>query len=528
MSCESDDSEYDTANSDMDEDDLLQSDAINAKESVSIRNLTSEDIEVIDRLLELSDKISLVFLLYNNAHTGLQQIILLLQNAQINVVEDWYRHEKKRNDKWNEKLLEALTIIQNYAVLRELGFKKIDMASRYLPLRAEVCLQVDRIRKHCFRVCEDFKRTRTKLFLDYLEDDVENLKCMPQNEKEMYSMDYLEMYFLFLEGEKYISANNIKNLANILKKMDLLNLHDKFISLHETISKERSSIPQRSANYNVDRIPGEFLRSPSCSKEMEEVNENEENQAENADDIYEIDPELPGILLIINNERFYTDYREEIKHRLPNTHGILENRNGSEEDKRKLQETFKKLKFHIEIKENLTDTKIIEELKMIVNNFVYSCLFVAILTHGDQGIVYGANSVSIEVTEIQRLICDNRLRGKPKVLLLQSCQGNDCQKINDDDYATDGPKKFVPPKTTDLLTFRATIPGYSAVRHITRGTWFIQEFCKAMEEYSNYHVHDICTKVIAKVSNKLWGEKCMVPLIEHTFTKRLYLKIGNK
>lgn len=57
---------------------------------------------------------------------------------------------------------------------------------------------------------------------------------------------------------------------------------------------------------------------------------------------------------------------------------------------------------------------------------------------------------------------------------------------DDDEYEIDGPKKFSPPKTTDLLTFRATILGYSAVRHRKNGTWFIQTFCDAVEKYPKW------------------------------------------
>ncbi|GJQ70479.1 cysteine-type endopeptidase [Trypoxylus dichotomus] len=487
------DSEYYSANdSEMDED-CLTSDAVTkAKEClILITDLTARDVQIIDCSLDLSDKISLVFLLYKCPHLALQQIILLLQNAQLNVIHEWYQNEKK-NDKWNEQLIEALAIIQNYAILRKLGFKKSDMICRFLPLQQQIYFRVDRLRKSYYRVCEYLNKTETKRFLDYLEADFEKLKCMPQEQKRM---------------------------------MDLLNLQEDFEALHNEISKKR--LTPLTTNYNVDRTPVQLSRSVSCFKETDDFSEIDENQSGSADDIYEINPKYPGLLLIINNQHFYTDYRDEYIGKLPNTSTKLENRRGSEEDKKKLEETFAKLKFCIEIKENLAHDCILEELEKVVRKFMYSCLVVAILSHGDQGVIYGSNSVAIEVTEIQKRICDKRLSGKPKVLLLQACQGSDCQKINDDDnYEADGPKIHIPPKTTDLLTFRATIPGYSAVRHIKRGTWFIQEFCKAIDENSNDHIQDICTKVIRKVSQKAWGEKCMVPLIEHTFTKRDADSIG--
>ncbi|KAI4465307.1 caspase [Holotrichia oblita] len=408
-----------------------------------------------------------------------------------------------------------------------LSFKKDDMISRYLPLQKEVSLQVDLVRKYCYRLCEEFTRAKTIAFLENLEKDFacKNLKYISRDEKKAYTVDCLEMYFLFLETEEYITSQNVKNLANVFKQMDLLNLHDEFTDLQDKISKKEAARCLCTPKYNVDRTPHEFYRS-SSSKEAEELSETEENSVESIADVYDINPKCPGLLLIINNEYFHTESRKEYQNKLAKTDFKLENRNGSQADKTRLEETFRRLGFDIVSEDNLIHVEMLKVLLRTVKKFQHSCLVVAILSHGDQGIVYGANSVSLEITEIQRIVCDKGLSGKPKVLLLQACQGSDCQKINGDDwYQTDSPKKYTPPRTTDLLTFRATISGYSAVRHVVHGTWFIQNFCKAIEEYPNDHIQEICTKVIAEVSRKTWGEKCMVPLMETTFTKRLYLKM---
>lgn len=44
-------------------------------------------------------------------------------------------------------------------------------------------------------------------------------------------------------------------------------------------------------------------------------------------------------------------------------------------------------------------------------------------------VVYGANSCKIRISEIQETMCKTNpvLKGKPKVLILQCCQGSKCQ-----------------------------------------------------------------------------------------------------
>lgn len=106
---------------------------------------------------------------------------------------------------------------------------------------------------------------------------------------------------------------------------------------------------------------------------------------------------------------------------------------------------------------------------------------------------------------------------------------NDSDDDNDTTYTTDGNlgnKKR--PSTSDLLTFWATVPGFAAIRNKVSGTWFIQSLCNKMREKGNsYHFADICTGIVAEVSNKVWCQKnnayVMQPIIHSTFTKYLFL-----
>lgn len=68
-----------------------------------------------------------------------------------------------------------------------------------------------------------------------------------------------------------------------------------------------------------------------------------------------------------------------------------------------------------------------------------------------------------------------------------SDEGDDSENDNSD-FATDNapsePRQSLP-KTADMFTFWATVPGYASVRHKKKGTWFIQALCKLMVDYGN-------------------------------------------
>lgn len=64
------------------------------------------------------------------------------------------------------------------------------------------------------------------------------------------------------------------------------------------------------------------------------------------------------------------------------------------------------------------------------------------------------------------------------------------QENDENDYETDGPtepinRKTCLPKSVDQFVFSATVPGYVAIRHRTRGTWFIQTLCQVLQENSD-------------------------------------------
>lgn len=99
------------------------------------------------------------------------------------------------------------------------------------------------------------------------------------------------------------------------------------------------------------------------------------------------------------------------------------------------------------------------------------------------GAVYGANSVRVNLQDIQNTMASPRLLYKPKVLIVQACQGN--ETIRAERLAMDGPSARNSPAYSDLLVCVSAVPGFTSFRDTERGSWFIQIMCKKINELAD-------------------------------------------
>ena len=157
-------------------------------------------------------------------------------------------------------------------------------------------------------------------------------------------------------------------------------------------------------------------------------------------------PYPQDIGLIINNKKF---------------HGHLGNREGTDVDAVALQRLFTYLGFYTNRFNDLTSSKMIETLTEVskIDHKKYNCLLIAILTHGDQGVLYGTDSQPIPVESLTKLFHGDQcpsLVGKPKIFILQACRGGkqdqgvpydttdgDCDKKLDPNVASEEQYDFI-------------------------------------------------------------------------------------
>jgi caspase 2 len=104
------------------------------------------------------------------------------------------------------------------------------------------------------------------------------------------------------------------------------------------------------------------------------------------------------------------------------------NRYGTEKDRKALSDLFKDFGFEVEHHDNLKAQQLCDEINKLAERDEfqeYACLVVCILSHGDEGTVCGTDSKEVSIEEAKKQFFNNTyLRGKPKIWIIQACQGN--------------------------------------------------------------------------------------------------------
>ena len=120
-----------------------------------------------------------------------------------------------------------------------------------------------------------------------------------------------------------------------------------------------------------------------------------------------------GIGVIINNKKFK---------------GHKKDREGTDIDATALEKLFTYLGFYTKRFDNLTAKQMKDKLKEVskIDHKNYDCLMVAILTHGEEGKLYGTDGISIPVEDLTKLFYGDQcpsLVSKPKIFIFKACRG---------------------------------------------------------------------------------------------------------
>lgn len=137
--------------------------------------------------------------------------------------------------------------------------------------------------------------------------------------------------------------------------------------------------------------------------------------------VYRMNSSPRGIAVIINNKNFLVSSGQ---HRSP--------REGTDVDREALKKLFKKLQFKVEVHNNLTKAEIrrIAVEKAAFDHSLYNAFIFTILSHGEEGVVYGIDG-TISIRDItSRFKKSTTLAGKPKIFFFQACQGMHIAVIN--------------------------------------------------------------------------------------------------
>ena len=173
-----------------------------------------------------------------------------------------------------------------------------------------------------------------------------------------------------------------------------------------------------------------------------------------------------GVALIINNKEFQSTSHKS--------------RRGTDRDEQNLTETWQYLGYHVIIQRNCTRDKLactfrdIDKLLIEAQNSqnVANDSFVCcILSHGKEGEVFGSDSRPLEYTRMQRYLGASKiLRSKPKVLVIQACQGSRQGSKAIEDYLPDvGADGGMISEYSDFYLCCASVDGDRSYRDIFTG-----------------------------------------------------------
>jgi len=205
-------------------------------------------------------------------------------------------------------------------------------------------------------------------------------------------------------------------------------------------------------------------------------------------------------------------------------------------------ETFTKLQFEVRIYTNLTVKDIYKTLEKVSMEDLSDCdtFSLVILSHGNEGIIYGYDG-SYSVDKIwQNFTADHcpSLAGKPKMIFIQACQGNNMDPgttlgPTTSRTSTDSFASYRTPMHADFLLAHSTVAGYYSWRNTVQGSWFIQVLGKVL--LANNKTEDVLT-MLTKVnqvvavryesnsSRQEFNNKKQTPFIYSTLLRKLYLQ----
>lgn len=191
--------------------------------------------------LDLDEKISLVYLLYENPVDALEELYRVQKHESKYPITDWAVHENKFNNFWKRKLVEALAIIQDYRILKVLGCDKKQVKDTYLPSNRVTTSSINPLRKMLFCIFDNLTCDNRKRFLALVEKDFNSLgKCFKRHDDF-----YVEIYLLRFEANNYVTKLNVESIVKIFKQMELFAECDDLKNLQTQCS--RSEISRKSS-----------------------------------------------------------------------------------------------------------------------------------------------------------------------------------------------------------------------------------------------------------------------------------------
>lgn len=393
---------------------------------LKLSEISIDDLKYVEKDLLDRDKVSLLFLLYaddqTSVHVTLQNLLVLYRNEfqDSNILEDYGKYNKN----WKKPLLEALCIIDARKIIRKWGFNFPALNAYFNPGSSPlISHDINAMVKILYYFCE-------KMTLG----EGGNLILSFDDEFPFFDVSYLEVYLLYWISESKISIDppNVDILLQYLEIQELKELRSS-LSKNVNVYRELTSDPSQYSSSNASEEQDAAINHQIKQKSNFKVEVEEEPSSVVFDrmDAYNVRFTSAGLLLIINQRDFHRSKDPSLQELLPKEE--LAERTGTDRDTEKLTEVFKQFGYKINLEVNLKHDEIIPKLKQAIKvkkrSLFFDSLIVCVLSHGIEGHFYGSDSIPFKIDRIKEyMLTRKRMLGKPKILLVQACQGNLKQK----------------------------------------------------------------------------------------------------
>ncbi|XP_062354055.1 caspase-8-like [Cinclus cinclus] len=345
---------------------------------------------------------------------------------------------------------------------------------------------------------------------DLTPEDVRSVKFLLQERLPKNKLqENASMLQVFLEMERngLINEDNLTVLKDILQKVrpDL----KKKIDAYE--EKEKENYSREEVHYPV-----------SVSAHPEEQGA-EGQAAKQHGKIYKMKNNPHGYCLILNNHIFKNP---------------LHNREGTLQDGEAVKKVFKWLQFETVEYMDLEGTKIRETVKEYSkkDHRNMDCFVCFIFSHGEKDKIKGVDDKCVNIDELVSCFTGTNcpsLAGKPKVFIIQACQGSTHHPSVTVEADSSGhlevdasPLTSIPDKA-DILIGMSTVEDYLSFRSRKTGSVYIQSLCKKMELLCPLRVD--LTAILTEVNNEVAGRELegskQMPKITSTLLKQLIFEV---
>ncbi|XP_067289744.1 caspase-7-like [Pseudorasbora parva] len=212
----------------------------------------------------------------------------------------------------------------------------------------------------------------------------------------------------------------------------------------------------------------------------------------------------------------------------------LSRRIGVKTDSQRLHKILAKLGFSVNIKFDIEADEIYEAFKAESEKTVKDCFVGIISTHGEEGVVFGADGRPVKLAEIYSYFGGPSMEDKSKLFLIQACRGHgldggvevetDSSSSEEEDSMSE---LFSIP--IDTAVMYATTPGYAAFNH-PLGSVLIQTLCDLLEKEgsSDLEITKLLTRLNYQVAynfqprGKEYSGKKQMPCFVTRFTREVF------